>query len=663
MNRYDGLGYMLNEREVGIDLDNVFHGGVMEPFVVEILKHLGNPYVEASPSGHGIHAIVELATGKLPEPRCRFTRSKPEKYGAEIYAPHRIGDELIGGRYLTVTGKKVSGNGVPVLEDITLPHFLMSQILNEKFKRLWCGDASDYDKDRSRATPALLVMLSHGPWGRDRARIERMFRLSLLMRDKCDEKRGDSTWLAKELDFALRGNNEDTASGSLTKVSGGVSAELVPFPLKDYGNGQRLITRCGLNLRYCHATRKWLVWDRRRWQVDDQEVTRTLAHQTVIEFGHQAMVVGNQAAAKYAAQSLDTHRITNMQREAQPKLTVSPEDLDANPLLLNFLNGTYDIRTGQLREASRTDLITKLVHHNYEPDATAPAFLNFVLETFGELVAYVQKAIGYSLTGVTSEKVSFWCWGPTNTGKTTFLDLVRYLFREYAVLIQVDSLMAQNRTDNNSQADLADLRGARLAVTSETEEGQRLLVGRLKRLTQGQGKIKVARKYENPIEFHETHKLWVDTNHLPEVRDRDDAAWNRLIPISCQNVVTTIDQQLPEKLRYEAMGVIAWVVAGARLWFSEGLGVPPQLVAEARGAWRSEMDQMSAWFGACCDKGKERMAGFASLYNSYRDWCFRMGEHAISANLFGRRLTAMGFEKNNRSVYTGIGLREMPQSM
>ncbi len=193
-----------------------------------------------------------------------------------------------------------------------------------------------------------------------------------------------------------------------------------------------------------------------------------------------------------------------------------------------------DLRTGVLSLHDRHQFITKMVRYNYRPAATCPTFLRFLSRIMGisadRLIAYLQKAIGYSLTGITCEKAVFLLHGPGDNGKTTLLALFLHVLTEYAVLLQIDSLMVRQES-NNTQADLADLRGARFVMTSETEEGQRLAEGKLKRITQGMGRIKAVRKYENPIEFDESHKLWIDANHLPTVRGTDNAIWNRLHPI------------------------------------------------------------------------------------------------------------------------------------
>src|ERR1019366_2826305 len=139
------------------------------------------------------------------------------------------------------------------------------------------------------------------------------------------------------------------------------------------------------------------------------------------------------------------------------------------------------------------------------------------------------------------EKAVFLLHGKGDNGKTSLLALFLMLLEEYAILLQIDTLMMRQES-NNTQADLADLRGARFVMTSETEEGQRLAEGKLKRITQGMGKIKAVRKYENPLEFNESHKLWIDANHLPVIRGIDNAIWNRLHPVPFSVTIPKAEQ-------------------------------------------------------------------------------------------------------------------------
>ena len=321
--------------------------------------------------------------------------------------------------------------------------------------------------------------------------------------------------------------------------------KLLSFHLNDNGNTYRIIAFCGKDLRYCHAFKKWLVWDGKRWAVDETGQACRLAKHTMLEFLRQAMEIKNNATEKFAGGSLDNRRITNALSLAECEIYVKPAELDQNPYLLNFLNGTVDLRKGQLQPHDRKDLITKLIHHEYRPKAKCPRWYEFLdqimgggpdageaeLERAQRLIEYLQRTLGYSLTGCTREKAIFIPFGEGDNGKSTLLNTILTLVSEYATLLQVDTLMVRQES-NNTNADLADLRGVRFVQTSETEEGQRLAQGKLKRITQGMGKIKATRKYENPIEFDETHKLWMDTNRKPRIKDTDDqATFNRLHPI------------------------------------------------------------------------------------------------------------------------------------
>ncbi|MEK7752462.1 MAG: phage/plasmid primase, P4 family [Acidobacteriota bacterium] len=437
--------------------------------------------------------------------------------------------------------------------------------------------------------------------------------------------------------------------------------DLLPQLHNDHGNAERLIALDGQDLRYCHAFRKWLVWDGRRWAIDETEQARRRAKGAMLEFLRQAIDRNNQAGEKFARQSLDAKRITNMLSMAECEIFVRPEQLDTAPHLLNFLNGTVDLRTGQLEQQRREDLISKLVRYRYEPRADCPLFGRFldrILEP--ALIAWLQKAIGYSLTGLTSEKAVFLCHGAGCNGKTTLLSTFLRLLEEYAVLLQIDTLMVRQES-NNSQADLADLRGARFVMTSETEEGQRLAEGKLKRITQGMGKIKAVRKYENPIEFRETHKLWFDANHKPVVRGTDNAIWNRLKPIPFEVVIPPeeIDRELPDKLLAEAEGVLAWAVAGAVRWYVEGLGTPAE-VDRANRDWRAESDQVGRFIAECCIVGEFVQAKARQLYSAYKVWAGEAGEYWVSEVVFAARIAERGFQKEHTktgTVYRGIGLR------
>jgi putative DNA primase/helicase len=457
--------------------------------------------------------------------------------------------------------------------------------------------------------------------------------------------------------------------------------DLLPHLHNDHGNAERLIAIYGKDLKYCHAFKKWLVWDGMRWAVDDTDQARHRAKLAMLEFLKQAVArKADEKAEKFAGASLDARRIASALSMAECEIFVRPAELDTDPFALNFLNGTVDLRTGELREHQRSDFITKLVRYRCTPSAECPKWLTFLAQVMGggqdaseadldrsrRLVAYLRRALGYSLTGTTIEKAVFIPFGTGDNGKSTMLSTFRHLVEEYSHLLQVDTLMVRQES-NNAQADLADLRGARFVQTSETEEGQRLAQGKLKRITQGMGKIKATRKYENPIEFPETHKLWIDTNRKPTIRDVDDkATFNRLHPIPFTVTIpkNQIDRELPEKLLSEAEGILAWTVEGARLWHAEGLAKPAEVEA-AKDKWREDMDQLGRFIDERCVTGDGFRASAAALYADYKQWAADGGHRSpLNSTNFGTKLTDREYTKihaEHGAVYLGIRLRSDPE--
>jgi len=287
-------------------------------------------------------------------------------------------------------------------------------------------------------------------------------------------------------------------------------------------------------------------------------------------------------------------------------------------------------------------------------------------ERSDRLVDYLQKCFGYALSGDVSEKVVFCFFGAGNNGKTTLLEIIRFVLAEYSTQVLIDSLMTHHsRESNASLADLADLRGARFVITSEAEQGQRLAVGKLKYLTQGMGEIKTCRKYENPIKFPATHKLFLDANHEPIIRGAEEALWNRLKPIPFTVTIPPeeIDKSLLQKMMIEAEGILAWMVQGFLRWMREGLGDPPE-VAEASAAWQSESDRFPAFLEERCilDPTDSKIWIAATvLWGAYRNWCeANVEKHTLAKTDFDERLEKLGCRRRQRedgTVRAWIGIR------
>jgi putative DNA primase/helicase len=459
--------------------------------------------------------------------------------------------------------------------------------------------------------------------------------------------------------------------GWIAKLQTNARGHLPAFPdltvqtFNDYGNGLRFLAVYGDDVRYCPEFKTELVFDGMRWLIDRAQAARSLAQDVMVQSREQLLATanGDKASIKWANRCPSSYSITNALREAMPHLAIGVERLDQDPHLLNFENGTVDLRTGILRPHRRDDLITKLVPHAFNPDAKCPLLFAFLERMLPGLTPHIQRRVGYSFTGLVHEKIIIICYGPKgNNGKTCLTHTIyRVLGTDYAAMLPIGAL-TEERSDNNTMAALADLRGARFFRVTEADEGQRLSEAQLKRICQGMdAPIQGARKFEHVITFPETFKVWLDANHLPAIRGTDNAIWSRLqvIPFDVTLTDDEIDRELPAKLAEEAEGILAWGVAGAVRWFKEGLDKPDKFRA-AGDEWRQDSDQIGRFIRDCCVEGSFASAKAGPLYQAYRKWADEGGEKRVASNNdFAHSIVNHGFAKRRSNagvVYEGIGL-------
>ena len=398
----------------------------------------------------------------------------------------------------------------------------------------------------------------------------------------------------------------------------------------------------------------------------------------MIRFLEEAVDRGDREVEKFAKSSLNDARIRAALELAEPELAITSDQLDQHPFLLNCKNGTLDLRTGDLRTHSRGDHLTKLVHFDYRPGTRCDRFVRFLDEIMGAslqsspeeiervhlMVQYLQKLLGHALTADVSEKIVVCFFGDGNNGKTTLLDTVRFVISEYSHQVLIENLMVSRhaRQSNASLADLADLKGARFVTTSEGEKGQRLAESKIKYLSAGMGEIKACRKYENPIKFPATHKLYMDSNYKPIVRGTDAAIWNRLktvpFPTTIPNDYVDLDPRLPRKLKAEAEGILAWLVEGCLLWQKEGLREPPE-VCSANESWRAEMDPLRDFIEDRCRLDQTLTCTIGQLWAAYLKWCDQNKERPCKRRDFNERLELLGCRRDRSGrtrFWEGIGL-------
>jgi putative DNA primase/helicase len=297
----------------------------------------------------------------------------------------------------------------------------------------------------------------------------------------------------------------------------------------------------------------------------------------------------------------------------------------------------------------------------FQPAATCPiwlAFLERIMAGNPDLLAFLQRAVGFTLTGSVREHVLLFCYGGGANGKSTFLNtLIALLGGEYSMKAPPDLLMARGGEAHPTER--ADLFGRRCVVCNEADDGRRLAESLVKELTGGDS-IRARRMREDFWEFNATHKLWLAANHKPIVRGTDHGIWRRikLIPFTVTIPDDEQDKALPAKLEGELSGILNWALAGCIEWQETGLA-PPADVATATSHYQQAMDVMGQFLEQRCVTAGGAEAGATSLYRAYRDWCVATGEHSLNQTRFGTELTERGFKTDRRThgvVRLGIGL-------
>jgi putative DNA primase/helicase len=440
------------------------------------------------------------------------------------------------------------------------------------------------------------------------------------------------------------------------------------YRLTDWGNAQRFVRDHGGKVRYCYSWGKWLVWDGKRWRVDDSGEVVRLMKEAVRGIYTEAAAEEDDKVRKelaiHARRSESKARITDALylARSEPGVPVSPADLDADPWLFNTASGTIDLRTTEVHKHRREDLITKIAPVEYDPEAEAPRFAQFVSEVFdGDegLITFVQRFAGYSLTGSTEERALAILHGSGKNGKTTLVELLRDVLGDYARNTDIETVLRKRHAGISN--DVAALKGARLVSTAEVEKGRALAESKVKNLT-GTDTVTARFLFAEPFDFRPEFKLWLSTNNKPVIYGTDDAIWDRirLIPFEQRFAGAKADRSLPRKLRQELPGVLAWVVRGCLEWQQNGLGESEKVTAATQG-YRAEMDVLAGFIEERCIVKPGVWCKFADLYAAYVVWCGESNEHADSSRRFADSLTERGYPKDtgkgNIKIRRGIALR------
>lgn len=478
------------------------------------------------------------------------------------------------------------------------------------------------------------------------------------------------------------------------------SAAATRIDRTDAGNVNLLADIVKGNLRFVPERRAWLRWDGKRWEVDIYGTAAQDSAMEVAEHYHrQAADVRAQAKAatlddkerkrieqaadhveKWAARCRNKGAIDNMLGLAKQdeRFTLPASSLDRDPWLFGVANGVVDLRTGELRAAAREDYVTRRSPMAFNRSATCPRWTQFIGEitakpTAGELTNYgtrpdvadyLQRALGYSLTGSTAEHKMFVAVGDGSNGKNVLLDLMQALMGDYCQTIPPEALMA-TRHDADAERPsptAATLAGARAAISSESKDGAKLDVALVKRHTGG-GFMTARFMRENTFRFEISHKLWLMTNHRPALDHMDEAMrgrlhlipfdmkWNRPGHPERDPRLPDGDKDLPAKLKGEAEGVLAWLVEGAVRYTRDGLEPPAAVVAMTREFFQAQ-DCFARWLARyeACEKGHG--TGAKDLFEEFNRWRDAEGESGgpTSQKAFSTKLRDKGAAKHETNA-------------
>jgi putative DNA primase/helicase len=439
-------------------------------------------------------------------------------------------------------------------------------------------------------------------------------------------------------------------------------------PRSDAGNGEFFATLYGVHTRFNHSRQRWLLFSDHCWKTDSDGELMRMAKRAVRYRLMRSANIGDddkrQEEAKWALSSESRARLEAMLNLARSENPIADDGSgwDADGWLLGVANGVVEVRTGVLRSGVANDRITLHSDIPFDSSAECPRWVRFLDEVFDgnpELIAYVHRAVGYSLTGQTSEQCFFCCYGEGANGKSAFLKAIGHVLGTYAcnLLFSAFELNARSAISN----DAATLPGKRFVTAIEIDESGRLNEARIRALTGGD--ILTARLlYREFFHFKPDGKFWLAFNHRPVVTDASHGFWRRvhIIPFLRQ-FDPHADPHLEETLTAGAPGILAWAVRSCLEWQRVGDLNLPVIVREATQTYREDSDPLQDFIADVCIVHLNAVISVAGLCEHYVNWVLQSGgtQESLGRPAFNRRMEAKGFRNarigHNRN-WTWLGI-------
>jgi putative DNA primase/helicase len=394
-------------------------------------------------------------------------------------------------------------------------------------------------------------------------------------------------------------------------------------------------------LRYVDKWGRWLIWDGKRWQFDEKLQVFDMVRDVCREHARRCNDPRVKAQLTSAKTVGAVHRLAQMDQ----RTAAVTSQWDADPWLLNTPDGVYDLGNGMMREALPEDYMTKITA--VAPDGDCPLFHKFLDEiTDGdaELQQFIQRMLGYCLTGITREHALFFLYGTGANGKGALMNTVAHIFGDYHKSAPIETFTVTK--NENHPTELAGLVGARLVTVTETEKGRRWSEARVKQLTGGD-EVSARFMRQDFFEYIPQFKLNISGNHKPSLSAVDEAIRRRfnMLPFLVTIPVEKRDPNLPEKLKAEGPGILRWMIDGCLAWQEQGLN-PPDAVTAATSEYLASQDLIALWIADRCVEDKAAQESPSTLFASYKAWCESANERPGTQKAFGDALHTKGFEKD-----------------
>jgi putative DNA primase/helicase len=426
-----------------------------------------------------------------------------------------------------------------------------------------------------------------------------------------------------------------------------------PAEFSDDALALRFTDKLGQDARFVAAWNRWLFWDGSRWR-----------EETTLRGFDEARTVCREAAESCAVErvatkvkSADTVAAVERLARADRRHAAMADQWDTDPWLLNTPGGTIDLRTGEMRPAMRSDYLTKSTA--VAPDGACPLWLAFLERIFAqdaELIGFMRRSLGYALTGSTSKHALFFGYGTGANGKSTMLNTVTGILRDYAVVAPMETF-TEARGERHP-TDLAMLRGARLVTAQETEQGRNWAESRIKALTSGDP-VSARFMRGDFFTYVPQFKLWIAGNHKPALRAVDEATRRRfnLIPFTITIPRDERDPDLPEKLKLESPGILRWMIDGCLEYQRVGLA-PPAAVAAATEEYFAAEDVVGAWIAEKIRPSYPSASETSgALYASWKKYAEAAGETVGSNKALTQNLKGRGYQYDDKLTHGARGFR------